>query len=93
MANAIEKLEKFYKEQMIVHKDFRVGDIVALSEYAGEMRRANRAFPGIILSTQGSDGPGDLQSIVYGYFDEDDDFMVRYAAPHELILLKRMNNE
>lgn len=83
MPNDIQRLEDFYNEHLKIPKDFRIGDIVARIE-----GNAGKNFPGIIIHI---DLVGnDPDTIYYGYFDADGDFNTRYAAPYDLILIKRL---
>lgn len=83
MPNDIQRLEDFYNEHLKEPKEFRVGDIVARIN-----GNAGKSFPGIIINIDlGDDDP---HTIFYGYFAEDGYFDTRYAAPYELILIKRL---
>ena len=83
MANAMQKLEKFYMEQMKNQTTFQVGDVVANIGVS-----AKRSFP--MLVVQIATDPNDDEPIKVIFFDEDEDMMTRWFAPYQLTLLKRL---
>lgn len=83
MANAMQKMEKFYNEQIKNQLVFQVGDVVA-----NIAAPAKRSFP--MLVVQIATNPDDDEPIKVIFFDEDEDMMTRWFAPYQLTLLKRL---
>lgn len=85
MANDVQKLEKFYEEQIHNQVTFQIGDIVV---YVNANSR--RSFPMLIVFI--AEDPNDDEPIRVIFFDEDEDIVSRWFAPHQLVLLKRLGN-
>ena len=81
MANAMQKLEKFYNDQIKNQPVFQVGDIVANIGVS-----AKRSFPMLVVDV--ATNPDDDEPIKVIFFDEDEDMMTRWYAPYQLALLK-----
>ena len=83
MANATQKMEKFYNEQIKNQTTFQVGDIVADINAP-----TKRSFPMLVVHV--ASNPNDDEPIKVVFFDEDEDMMTRWYAPYHLTLLKRL---
>lgn len=84
MANDMQRLEKFYDEQIKNQVTFQVGDIVAAIDVT-----AKRSFPMLVVYVEQGDSADD-EPIKTVFFDEDDDLMRRWYSPYRLTLLKRL---
>ena len=83
MANAMQKLEKFYNDQIKNQHVFQVGDVVANIGAS-----AKRSFPMLVVHV--ATNPNDDEPIKVVFFDEDEDMLTRWYAPYQLTLLKRL---
>lgn len=83
MTNAMQKLEKFYDEQIKNQVAFQIGDIVADINAS-----TKRSFPMMVVRV--TNNPYDVDPISVVYFDEDEDLTSRWIAPYQLTLLKRL---
>lgn len=83
MANAMQKLEKFYNDQIKNQTTFQVGDIVANIGVSAKL-----SFPMLVVDV--ATNPDDDEPIKVIFFDEDEDMMTRWYAPYHITLLKRL---